>query len=122
MPIRGEREVAKVRQCWAEFLDAPGTPDSEKFRSMPRTPGARWGRLGSVNGDPPKAKRSEIMMHPHLPGPPPLAVPSIGFSQNILMGPEVVDPVPFGDLPPLTRAIDRIFWVPSLQPWFGCRS
>ena len=83
------------------------------------------GTLGSVSGNPPaetKAKRSEIMMHPHLPGPPPLAVPGIGFPQNILVAPEVVDPVPFGDLPPLTRAIDRIFWVPSLQPWFGCRS
>ena len=57
------------------------------------------------------------MMHPHLPGPRPLAVPGIGFPQNISMVPEVVDSVAFGDLPPLTRAIDRIFWVPSLQPW-----
>jgi len=57
------------------------------------------------------------MMHPHLPSPLPVAVPGIGFPQNISMGPEVVDPVAFGDLPPLTRAIDRIFWAPSLQPW-----
>jgi len=57
------------------------------------------------------------MMHPHLPGPR-LAVPGIGFPQNISVGPEVVDPAALGDLPPLTRAIERIFWVPSPQPWF----
>jgi hypothetical protein len=62
------------------------------------------------------------MMHPHLPGPRPLAVPGIGFSQSISMGPEVLEPGAFGDLPPLTRVIERIFWVPSPQPWFGCRS
>jgi len=59
------------------------------------------------------------MMHPHLPGPRPLAVPGIGFPQNIAVGPEVLEPTAFRDLPPL--AIERIFWVPSLQPWFGCR-
>ena len=58
------------------------------------------------------------MMHPHLPGPRPLAVPGIGFPQNISVGPEVVDPAALGDLPPLTRAIERIFWVTSPQPWF----
>jgi hypothetical protein len=62
------------------------------------------------------------MMHPHLPGPRPLAVPGIGFSQSISMGPHVDDPAILGDLRPLTRAIGRIFWVPSPQPWFGCRS
>ena len=31
-------------------------------------------------------------MHPHLPGPRPLAVPGIGFPQNISVGPEVVEP------------------------------
>jgi hypothetical protein len=63
------------------------------------------------------------MMHPHLPGPRPLPVPGIGFPQNISVGPELVDPAALGeDLPPLTRAIERIFWVPSPQPWFGCRS
>ena len=62
------------------------------------------------------------MMHPHLPGPRPLAVPGIGFSQSISMGPEVLEPAAFGDLPPLTRVIERIFWVSSPQPWFGCRS
>jgi hypothetical protein len=54
------------------------------------------------------------MMHPHV-GPRPLAVPGIGFPQNISVSPEVVDPA---DLPPLTRAIERIFWVPSPQPWW----
>jgi hypothetical protein len=62
------------------------------------------------------------MMHPHLPGSRPIAVPGIGFSQSISMGPEVGDPAAFRDLPPLARAIERIFWVPSLQPRFGCRS
>ena len=62
------------------------------------------------------------MMHPHLPGPRPLAVPGIGFPQNISVGREVVDPEAFGDLLPLAWAIERIFWVPSLQSWFGCRS
>jgi hypothetical protein len=41
------------------------------------------------------------MMHPHLPGPRPLAVPGIGFSQNISVGREVVDPAAARDLPPL---------------------
>src|SRR6476646_1214688 len=76
--------------------------------------GSRVGTLGSVSGDPPAAstgKRTEIMMHPLLPGPRPLAVPGIGFPQNISVGPELVDLVALGDLPPLTRAIERIFWV-----------
>jgi hypothetical protein len=60
------------------------------------------------------------MMYPHLPGPRPLAVPGIGFPQTISV--EVGDPAAFRDLPRLARAIERIFWVPSLQPWFGCRS
>ena len=56
------------------------------------------------------------MMHPHLPGPRPLAVPGIGFPQNISVGPKVLDPVAFGDLPPLTRPTERIVWIPSPQP------
>jgi hypothetical protein len=44
------------------------------------------------------------MMHPHLPGPWPLAVPGIGFSQSISVGPEVGDPAAFADLP---RLIER---------------
>ena len=54
------------------------------------------------------------MMHPHLPGPRPLAVPGIGFPQNISVGPEVLDPAAFRDLsePPwcLKPIIDRIVW------------
>ena len=80
------------------------------------------GTLGSANGDCPRRDqgqtRREIMMHPHLPGPRPLAVPGIGFSQSISMGPQVDDPAVLGDLRPLTRAIERIFWVPSPQPWW----
>jgi hypothetical protein len=84
--------------------------------------GSRVGTLGSVSGDPrPRAKRREIMMHPHLPGPRPLAVPGIGFPQNISVGPEVLDPAAFRDLPPL-KPIERIVWTASPQPWFGFRS
>lgn len=38
------------------------------------------------------------MMHPHLPGPWPVAVPGIGFPQSISIGPEVAGPGAFGDL------------------------
>jgi hypothetical protein len=38
------------------------------------------------------------MMHAHLPGPRPVAVPGIGFPQNIAIGPKVLDPAGFGDL------------------------
>jgi hypothetical protein len=58
------------------------------------------------------------MMHPHLPGPRPVAVPGIGFPQNISIGPDVLDPAAFGDLSDRhrdasTRLIDRIHWLPS---------
>src|SRR5262245_66642290 len=62
-------------------------------------PGA--GKLGSVGGDPPgetTAKWREIMMHPHLPGPLPVAVPDIGFPQNISIGPKTFDSSGFADL------------------------
>jgi hypothetical protein len=62
------------------------------------------------------------MMHPHLPGPRPVAVPGIGFPQNILVGREGVDAAAFGDLSTSARSIERIFWVPSPQAWFGLRS
>jgi hypothetical protein len=62
------------------------------------------------------------MMHPHLPGPRPLAVPGIGFPQNISVGPEVLDRAAFRDLPPLARQAERIVWVPSPRPWFAFRS
>jgi hypothetical protein len=67
------------------------------------------------------------MMHPHLPSPPPLAVPGVGFLQNISIGPKVLDPAAFGDLSDdrcgaPTRPIDRIVWLPSPPPWFAVRS
>src|SRR5262245_34493339 len=71
---------------------------------------------------PPKARRRAIMMHPHLPGPRPLAVPGIGFPQNISVGPEARDAAAFGHLPPLTQPAERIVWVPSPWPWFAFRS
>jgi hypothetical protein len=79
-----------------------------------RVPGA--GTLGSVSGDSPaetKAKRREIMMHPHLPGPLSVAVPDIGFPQNISVGPKALDSSGFSDLSGdhcgfATRPLDRI--------------
>ena len=37
------------------------------------------------------------MMHPYSPGPRWLAVPGIGFPQNIPVGPDVLDPEDFRD-------------------------
>jgi hypothetical protein len=67
------------------------------------------------------------MMHPHLPSPRPLAVPGIGFPQNIAIGPEELDPAAFGNLSDdhcgaSTRPINRIVWLPSPRPWFAVRS
>ncbi len=67
------------------------------------------------------------MMHPHLPSPRPLAVPGIGFPQNIAIGPEELDPAAFGNLSDKhrdasTRPIGRIFWLPSPRPWFAVQS
>jgi hypothetical protein len=58
-------------------------------------------------------KRTEIMMHPLLPGPRPLAVPGIGFPQNISIGSDVRAPAAFGDSwdnhrGASTRPIERI--------------
>jgi hypothetical protein len=36
-------------------------------------------------------------MHPYSPGPRSLAVPGIGFPQNIPVGPDVLDPEDFRD-------------------------
>src|SRR5262245_7147733 len=85
-------------------------------------PGA--GKLGSVSGDPPaetKARRREIMMHPHLPGPLPVAVPDIGFPQHISIGQKAFDSSSFADLSGdhcdfATRPLDRIVWLPSPRP------
>jgi hypothetical protein len=64
------------------------------------------------------------MMHPHLPGPRLVAVPGIGFPQNISIGPEVLDPAAFGDnhRDASKRPIDRILWLPSPRPWFALQS
>jgi hypothetical protein len=67
------------------------------------------------------------MMHPRLPGPLPVAVPGIGFPQNISIGPDVLDPAAFGDISDKrrdasTRPIDRIVWLPSPRPWFAVQS
>jgi len=57
------------------------------------------------------------MMHPHLRGPRPLAVPGIGFPQNISIASDVLDRAAFGDLLDIHRGaskppIDRIVWLP----------
>ena len=67
------------------------------------------------------------MMHPQLPGPRQLAVPGIGFPQNISIGPDVLDRAAFGDLSvrhrdASMRLIDRILWLPSPRPWFAAQS
>jgi hypothetical protein len=63
------------------------------------------------------------MMHAQLPSPRQLAVPGIGFPQNISIGLDVLDPAAFRDLSDKhrgasTRLIDRILWLPSPRPWW----
>ena len=103
---------------FSSILEELFGPPAPRFRTIQvypkdcREPFAAHSALSS--GDPPaetKAKRTEIMMHPHLPDPRPLAVPGIGFSQSIPMGPEILDPAAFRDLPPL-RPVERIVWTP----------
>jgi hypothetical protein len=67
------------------------------------------------------------MTHPHLPGPRPVAVPGIGFPQNISIASDVLDPATFGDLSDKhrgasTRPIGHNIWLPSPRPWFAFRS
>ena len=67
------------------------------------------------------------MMRPHWPGPLPVAVPDIGFPQNISIGPKWLDSSASADLSGdrcgvATRQLDRIVWLPSLRPWFGLHS
>ena len=48
------------------------------------------------------------MIHPHSPSPRYLAVPGIGFPQNISVGPTVVDvAAAFGDWPRVTVTKSR---------------
>ena len=67
------------------------------------------------------------MMRPHWPGPLPVAVPDIGFPQNISIGAKWLDSSASADLSGdrcgvATRLLDRIVWLPSLRPWFGLHS
>jgi hypothetical protein len=137
---RSARNVALYRAgpacCWSlGALRPSGRPgfsyllDSEQFKFITSTVGARVGTLGSVSGDRPAAstgKRREIMMHPYVPGPRPLAVPGIGFPQNISIGSDVRAPAAFGDSSDnhraSTRPIDRIIWLPSPRQWFAVQS
>jgi hypothetical protein len=56
-----------------------------------------------------------------------MALPGIGFPENIAIGPDVLDPAAFGDLSDRhrdgpTRLLDRIVWLPSPQSWFAVQS
>jgi hypothetical protein len=60
------------------------------------------------------------MMH-SLPG---MAVPDIGFPQNISISLQVLDPPAFADVSDShsggsTRSIDRVVWLPSPRPWLA---
>jgi hypothetical protein len=66
------------------------------------------------------------MPHPHLPRPRPLAVPGIGFPQNISISQPVLDLTAFADRQDVhcagsPRMIERIAWVPSPRRWFALR-
>ena len=105
-------------------------PKFQQFKSIPRTSAAFCGHTRSCQAAilPPRpGQRREIIMHPHLPGPRPLAVPGIGFPQNISIASDVLDPAAFGDLldnhrGASTRPIDRIVWLPLLRQWFAVQS
>jgi hypothetical protein len=66
------------------------------------------------------------MMHSYSPNPRQLAVPGIGFPQNIPVGPDVFDLAAFRDwsddrLDAPSQPIDRIAWLPLPRPWFAAR-
>jgi hypothetical protein len=74
-----------------------------------------------------KAERRETMMHPRLPSSRQVAVPGVGFPQNINIGPNVLDSRAFVDLfgdhcSAATGPPDRIVWLPSPRPWFAVHS
>jgi len=67
------------------------------------------------------------MTHPHLRGPRSVAVPGIGFPQNISIGSDARAPAAFRDSSDnhrgaSTRPIDRIVWLPSPRQWFAVQS
>jgi hypothetical protein len=74
----------------------------------------------------PEAEGREIMMHPHSPSAPQLAVPGIGFTQNFSVAQDMLDSRAFRDwsddrfdAPP--QPIDRIAWRPSSRQWLAAR-
>jgi hypothetical protein len=80
-----------------------------------------------------QAEGREIMMHPYSPSPRWLAVPGIGFPQNISVRPNVLDPEDFRDWSFMERRkedvrheastslIDCIASRSSLWPWLSAR-
>jgi hypothetical protein len=64
-----------------------------------------------------RAEGREIMTHSYSPSPRQLAVPGIGFPQNISVGSDVLDPAAFRDwsddrFDAPSQPIDRIAWLP----------
>jgi hypothetical protein len=74
----------------------------------------------------PEAEGREIMLHPHSPSPPQLAVPGVGFPQTFSVAPDVLASRAFRDwsddpLGAPTQPIDRIAWRPSPLGWLTAR-
>ena len=83
-------------------------PKFQQFKSIPRTSEAfcRHTRFREAAILPARPRqRRKIMMHPHLPGPRPSAVPGIGFPQNISIDSEV-----------LIRRPSEICWISTVVP------
>ena len=104
-------------------------PDSEQFRTVPRTQGAVAGTLDPSSGDAPRrtrGRRERDHDAPHSPSAPQLAVPGIGFPQNFSVAQDMLDSRAFRDwsddrfdTPP--QPIDRIAWRPSARQWLASR-
>ena len=110
---------------------------SERFRFVPRTCRALRATLGPSSAHAlqrrMKAEGRKIMMRPYSPSPRWLPVPGIGFPQNVLVGPNVLDPEDFRDWAFAERRrtdnqddapvqmIDLIASRPSSWPWLSAR-
>jgi hypothetical protein len=66
------------------------------------------------------------MTHSYSPSPRQLAVPGIGFPQNISVGSDVLDLAAVRDwsddrFDTPSQPIGRIAWLPLPRPWFAAR-
>jgi hypothetical protein len=103
--------------------------DSEHFRFAPRTWAPLCGHIEFVKRRSFRrvGQTERDMMHPHFPSPLPVAVPDIGFTQSISIGPKALDSSHFADVSGdprglATQPLDRIVWLPSLRSWFSLHS